>query len=164
MIFALGRSWAVLGDLGRSWVVLGRSWVALGRSWNALGSLLGRSWSALGAHLAELKKVKPILDPPRVDFGLSEEFPELLQEASEQPKRTSANLPKVDRKMSKNWPRRFRKPNLPALHSQLPLPTDQETQGWRFSRSELNEMKMHLWISFARSEFVTVANIDTALC
>ena len=44
----LGRSWAVLGALGRSWVLLGVCWAVLGGSWALLGPLLGRSWAALG--------------------------------------------------------------------------------------------------------------------
>ena len=45
---------------------------------------------------------------------------ELLQEVSEQPKLTNANIPKVDRMPSKNHPRRFRKPSPQALYSQHP--------------------------------------------
>ena len=113
----LARSWATLGPLlGRPWLLLGRSWDALGRSWTLLGvlgrswALLGRSWDAPGS----------IWDPPGLDFRLSWESPELLQEYSEQLKRTKANIPTVDRKLSENGPRRFRKPNPAALDSQLP--------------------------------------------
>ena len=110
-----------------SWRALGRSWALLGRSWDALGTLLGRSWTLWGA----LGRSWPLLGhswdalgtisgPPGLDFELSWESPELLQEDSEQPKRTNANIPKVGRKLSKNGPRRFRKPNPTALDSQLP--------------------------------------------
>ena len=111
---------ALLGALGRSWVLLGRSWDALGtllgRSWTLLGALgrswalLGRSWDAPGSSW----------NPPGLDLTLSWESPELLQEDSEQPKRTNANIPKVDRNLSKNGPRRFRKTNPAPLDSQLP--------------------------------------------
>ena len=47
MIFALGRSWAVLGGLGRSWVALGSSWGGLGVLLGHLGVLLGRLGSLL---------------------------------------------------------------------------------------------------------------------
>ena len=99
----LGALGTLLGALG---TLLGHSWCALGRSW----ALLGRSWEAPGS----------IWDPPGLDFRFSWESPELLQEDSEQLKRTNANIPKVDRNLSKNGPRRFRKPNPAALDSQLP--------------------------------------------
>ena len=99
---ALGRSWDALGTfLARSWTLLGRSWTlldALGCSWDPLGTLLARFRDLQGSILAS---------------------PELLQEAPDQPKRTNASIPKVDRKLSKNCPRRFRKPSPPALYSQL---------------------------------------------
>ena len=44
-------SWALLGPLGPSWVLLGASWAILGASWVLLGNswaLLGNSWLPLG--------------------------------------------------------------------------------------------------------------------
>ena len=120
----LGPSWP---PTSLSWRALGRSWALLGRSWDTLGTLLGRSWTllgALGSSWALLGRSwdapGSIWDPPGLDFRLSWESPELLQEDSEQLKRTNANIPKVDRNLSENGPRRFRKPNPAALDSQLP--------------------------------------------
>ena len=86
-----------MGRFGRSWALLGRSWGALGRSWGALGRLLdalGRSWTLLGALGALLGRSWLDLGPS-LDVRLSWESPELLQEDSEQLKRTNANIPKA---------------------------------------------------------------------
>ena len=56
MIFALGRSWAVLGGLGRSWVALGSSWGGLGSLLGGLESLLGGLGSLLGRPGAVLER------------------------------------------------------------------------------------------------------------
>ena len=57
---------------------LGGSWRFFDRSWRALGMLLGHSWDALG-RCWSLLAPESILDSPK-----------LLQEASEQPKRTTS--------------------------------------------------------------------------
>ena len=113
----LARSWALKGALvtllERSWDVLGTSWRALGRS-GALLAALGRFWDALGTLVARFQHLQgSILGSPRNPPGH-------FKEDSEQPKRTNANIPKVDRKLSENRPRRFRKPNPAALYSLLP--------------------------------------------
>ena len=71
----LGRSWALLG---RAWGALGSSWGYLGRSWGAFGTLLGALWrhlerscGALGRFWTFLDDLDSILEPPRVDFGVS---------------------------------------------------------------------------------------------
>ena len=115
----LGCSWLLLGALGRSWDALG---TLLGRSLTLLDAL-GRSWDPLGTPLARFRDLQGwiLVSPGR-------------------PKRTKANIPKVDRKLSKNCPRRVRKPNPSALYSQLPpLSIRQEAKGRRSSRSELNK-------------------------
>ena len=56
MIFALGRSWSVLGGLGRSWVALGSSWGGLGSLLGGLESLLGGLGSLLGRPGAVLER------------------------------------------------------------------------------------------------------------
>ena len=65
----LGRPWTLLG---RSWTLLGRSWGALGRSWDALETLLGAPGTLLGRSLTLLGDLGPMLEPPRVDFGVQE--------------------------------------------------------------------------------------------
>ena len=100
----------LLNALGPLLAAVGALLAALDALLAALGTLLGRSKDTLGL----------IWGPRRVDLGLSEESPRLLQEDSEQLKRTNANIPNVDRKLSENHPRGFRKPNPAALYSQLP--------------------------------------------
>ena len=53
----LGRSWAVLGALGRVLGALGRSWAALGRLLGALGWLLGALGAAPGPLLGRLGRL-----------------------------------------------------------------------------------------------------------
>ena len=86
-------SWA---PTSLSWRALGRSWPLLGRSWDALGILLGHSWDPLGRSWAHLGALGRSWDPHGILLArfrdLQESIwgpPELLQEASEQPKRTT---------------------------------------------------------------------------
>ena len=78
----LARSWPLLAALGTLLgalgTLLGHSWDSLGRSWALLGAL-GRSWDPLGILLARFRDLQESIWGP----------PELLQEASEQPKRTT---------------------------------------------------------------------------
>ena len=104
----------ILGALGRSWEALG---TLLGGSRDAFGALLdalGRSWALLGCFWHAHGSIEGF---PKIDLGISEESPWLLQEGSEQSKRMNADIPKVDRKLSENRPSRSRKPN---LYSRLP--------------------------------------------